>query len=361
MAKKIKPGKYYEHYEDVLKYITSKNDKLKLHLLLGNGFSIAFNSELFSYKALKRKVCNNDSELNQLFAIAGTTNFEEIMRQLDFVIKITQEFGKCPAYVTKVELLKKKLQESLVLGIKELHPECVFNLSQEQINSCAHFIEPFTGDDNSIISTNYDLLLYWVLMRYEVNGKKLNINDGFSHVFKKGLGGDVFIRDNSTLVWGMHTDKQNVFYLHGALHLFDQLGQIIKEQYDEQLQEFIMEKISSRIEKGIFPIFVTEGDGNQKLNQIRHNGYLSDCYSHLQQITGRLVTYGLSFSENDMHIVNALNEASTNPNDCLRSVYIGVFNENDKDHIQKLVQRGIFNFKVNTFDASSINPWIQNT
>lgn len=63
-------------------------------------------------------------------------------------------------------------------------------------------------------------------------------------------------REYSELRWGKHKDIQNIFYLHGALPIFDTGIDILKEEYDGK---YILDKIKMRMGKGNYPIFVTAG------------------------------------------------------------------------------------------------------
>ena len=64
-----------------------------------------------------------------------------------------------------------------------------------------------------------------------------------------------------------------------------------------------MENIERRLDKQEYPIFVTAGNGQEKLTHIMHNRYLTDCYENLCDIRGSLVTFGFNFGEYDEHIV----------------------------------------------------------
>ena len=79
-------------YEDVVKYLQDK--KRKKHLLLGNGFSMAYDHKIFSYNALYEFIDNLDDDvLSKLFNIIKTKNFELIMQQLENFIEIAKAFG----------------------------------------------------------------------------------------------------------------------------------------------------------------------------------------------------------------------------------------------------------------------------
>ncbi|MBK5262980.1 MAG: DUF4917 family protein [Peptostreptococcaceae bacterium] len=360
MAKK-KEGTHFNSYDEVLDYLQKR--KRTKNLLLGNGFSMAFNPNIFSYNALQSHVAKEeDPTLEKLFDTIKTTNFEEVMQSLDILIKLAQTFEANQEFIDNIKLAYTRLQERLMVTIDKIHPEHVFKLTQPEINLCGDFINPFLSESNTgkVFSTNYDLLLYWVLMRYRDSSDDLIHCDGFGKERIDGGGQSVPAIDriySDDLIWGENIGTQNVFYLHGALHLFDDRTQIIKEKYDGTL---IMEKIHNRIGNKQYPIFVTAGTGDEKLNHIMHNGYLADAYNNLKNISGSLITVGFGFGDYDKHIIQAIKAAaSQSSTDCLRSVYVGVFNETDKKYIESI--SGEFGCKVNTFDSSKMKIWKEST
>src|SRR6188472_4215001 len=69
-------------YEEVISHLNK--EKRKKHLLLGNGFSIAYDNNIFSYNALSKFIENTgDPLINNLFQRLNTKNFELIMKQLE--------------------------------------------------------------------------------------------------------------------------------------------------------------------------------------------------------------------------------------------------------------------------------------
>jgi Domain of unknown function (DUF4917) len=72
----------------------------------------------------------------------------------------------------------------------------------------------------SLFSTNYDLLLYWALMRA---GGALSHIDGCGRELENDTGEYMKEEEQgwSDLKWGKYRDTQNIFYLHGALQFFD--------------------------------------------------------------------------------------------------------------------------------------------
>lgn len=342
----------FETYAEVMSSLHKK--KRKANLLLGNGFSMAYDPSIFSYNALYSFIASLDDELlTKLFTAIKTKNFELIMQQLDTFLALLEAFGSEHGLQIQIKNASIKLKQSLLDAVKALHPEHVFKVPDEKSKACAKFLGEFLDGDGCIYTTNYDLLLYWVLMRQGVG----NAIDGFGREIENPIeaskGEDP---EWSELRWGINMAKQNVFYLHGALPLFDTGVEIIKEQYNEE--GYLLQNISKRLDAGEYPIFVTAGDGDEKLAHIRHNRYLSHCYDNFTKMDGSLVTFGFSFGEYDHHIIEAINKAAqfgSNTPPKLWSVYIGTYSEADVKHIEAISHK--FHTKVHTFDARTAHIW----
>lgn len=341
-----------ESFDDVLASI-KKNPKREFHLLLGNGFSVAYDPKIFSYNALHDFVKKlDDKDLSTILSVIETRNFELIMQYLDHFSALLDAFGADPVLKMRVDTASAKLKTSLLDAVKALHPEHVFKVPEDQSKACAAFLQTFVASGGNIFSTNYDLLLYWVLMR----------NNLFEHI--DGCGREL-VNDTgeymkpedqiwSDLTWGKHRNKQNVFYLHGALPFFDNGVEVVKEEYT--VFNYLLENISARMEKGEYPIFVTAGDGQQKLKHITHNQYLTYCYDSFCQAEGSLVTFGFGFGPYDEHIIDAINKAAKRkPPNKLWSLYIGVYSDEDKKYIEQI--EGKFRCKVHIYDAKTVNVW----
>jgi len=137
---------------------------------------MSYDSEIFFYNALNRFIEKLDNEvIDKLFKIINTKNFEIVMQQLDNFCEIANAFGSDKVLVEKIKDASTTLKNSLISAIEELHPEHVFTIPEKKSQSCASFLSCFTENQGNIFTTNYDLLLYWVLMR---NGSPKSI-DGF--------------------------------------------------------------------------------------------------------------------------------------------------------------------------------------
>jgi len=340
-------------YDDILKTLNSKGRKK--HLLLGNGFSIAYDSKIFSYNALNTFINDLEDEiLKKLFSIIKTKDFETVMQQLNNFCEIAGAFGPNKRLVSKIKKASENLKKNLIEAVKELHPEHVFKIPDEKQASCIKFLREYIDNDGEIFTTNYDLLLYWVLMR----GDSKNAIDGFGR--DRENEADEYVEEDeleySELRWGKHKEDQNIHYLHGALQIFDAGTEIIKEEYDTQ--NYLLDKIQARLKKKEYPIFITAGNGKEKLTHINHNKYLTFCFEKLCSIEGSLVVFGFGFSEYDDHIIKAINIAAKmgkRSGNKLFSVYIGVFSEKSLKYIETIKDQ--FKCKVNLFDARRVKVW----
>lgn len=345
-------GEHYKTYAEVVESLSKK--KRKVHLLLGNGFSMAYDPKIFSYNALYDFVAAlGDPALIKLFEAIKTKNFELVMGQLDLFVALLDAFESKEGLQDRVKQAGARLQKSLLDAVGALHPEHVFKVPADRLARCAEFLNSFLATGGSIFTTNYDLLLYWVLLR----GAVQNHVDGFGRELLNPVESKHGEEQEwSELRWGLNRDRQNIHYLHGALPLFDTGLEIVKEEYTGDA--FLLENITARLQKSEYPLFVTAGSGDEKLERIRHNRYLTFCYDQLCAAEGSLVTFGFNFGEYDLHIIDAINKAAKHgakDPERLWSVYVGVYSPEAALHVANIEQR--FQCKVNTFDAKTTAVW----
>ena len=75
-------------------------------------------------------------------------------------------------------------------------------------------------------------------------------------------------------------------------------------------------------------------------------------------MTGSLVTFGFNFGTYDEHIIEAINKAAKDgmkTSQKLWSIYIGVYSDADKAHVEKISDK--FKCKVHIYDAKSADIW----
>ena len=88
--------------------------------------------------------------------------------------------------------------------------QCTLNMCLRYLKkknaACCTFLEDYLVNDGYVFSSNYDLLLYWVLMRNTCK----NAGDGFGREVENPLG-DEYVPDYepeySELRWGKNKDS----------------------------------------------------------------------------------------------------------------------------------------------------------
>lgn len=305
-------------YDDVLRE-TSSN---KRFLLLGNGFSMSYNKERFSFtslleSAVKKGLIDQYSPVYNIFKEFQTKDFEEVVKLLETSVKVLEQYGAI-SETNKERIINdsQSLKNHLVEIITNNHPEKITDISNSEYLCSASFINNY----NKVYTLNYDLLLYWStikLMDFIVDKKIdkgiLNPTDGF-HDDKGTL---------KTVIFGNDSSSQEVYYLHGALHIFDNKDKIIKNTYS-RTSIALKEQTLKNLQNEIYPIFVSEGTSKQKKAKIIHNAYLNHCYKSLGSIGSKessLIIFGTLLKTHDSHIREAI------LNNKVRNIYIGISSE----------------------------------
>lgn len=264
------------------------------NLLLGNGASIAIDSRL-SYHSLYEQVCNNrklNNDLLNIFKYFETTNFEFIMKLL---LEASQVNEALNIEENKTKEYYYQLRDALISTIREIHP--TYSDVEHLIAPIASFLNNF----KTVVSLNYDLLVYWAML---VGNDRLGCQ-WFKDCFVNGE----FEKDFSYLYKPLPPAKGStlVFYPHGNLFLATDI-------YDDEvklsrsIKDCLLEAVLAKWqEKDYLPLFVSEGSTTEKFRAITRSNYLNTVYdSILTAISGSLLIYGWSASEQDEHILNAI-------------------------------------------------------
>ena len=64
----------------------------------------------------------------------------------------------------------------------------------------------------------------------------------------------------------------------------------------------LVDQIRAALKQEFYPVFVSEGTSDEKLERIRHNDYLCKMYRSFTELRGAIVVYGHSLDESDDHI-----------------------------------------------------------
>ena len=274
-------------YSDVL----AETDESR-HLLLGNGFSISCRPNVFTYgKLFDRADFTNLGRARNAFDVLGTKNFEAVIRALrSFALLASVYSPGDPDAMTRAAEDADALREVLVGAVANSHPDRPHDIESDEYLNCREFLRSY----KSINTLNYDLLLYWALMQNELGDDDIPCDDGF----RKPADDP----EADYVSWDPDNLKgQTVRYLHGALHLFD-TGAEMKKFTWINTQVPLIEQIRAALKQEFYPVFVSEGTSDEKVERIRHYDYLCKMYRSFTEIKGALVVFGHSFDASDDHI-----------------------------------------------------------
>ena len=227
---------------------------------------------------------------------------------------------KSPKLAARLKRDAEKLRDILAETISENHPERPYNISQAQYASCKQFLSYFNG---SLYSLNYDLLLYWTLMQDEVK-PAVKSDDGFRD--SEDHSGDF-------VVWDVqNSGQQRIYFLHGALHIHD-AGSELKKFVWSKTEVALIDQIKRSLALRHYPLIVTEGTSDQKMDRIQHSGFLNRAYRSFSEIGGSLFIYGHSLAENDEHLLKLIDGGKT------KQVFVGLYGNPDSGPNQKIIER----------------------
>ncbi len=324
----------------------------KRHMLLGNGFSRACRNHLFAYDALFSQAKGQLTEsTTKAFHALNTTDFESVMRALKQAVELLK------VYTPKSHKLAKRLTEDadklrdvLANVIAHSHPDRPNHIEDKEFATCRAFLQHF----DNIYTLNYDLLLYWALMNDDVDDLDIKCNDGF-HQPEDG--------PEDYVVWDPgDVGSQNVFYLHGALHIFDAGAEVQKYTWCNT-GITLVNQIREALSQNRYPIYVAEGTSESKMNRIQHSAFLSRAYRSFANIGNSLFIYGHSLSNNDEHILRLIEHSK------VKTVYISIYGNPKSTDNKQIIDRaealqparensGRRNkLTVKFFDANSAKVW----
>lgn len=311
------------NYDEIKQNILEKTEIGDRLLLLGNGFSIAYSKDRFSFtslleRAVEKNVIKENGNIHQVFKQINTKDFEFIIKTLEDSSKVLSIYDNQNSCIKEMSNDSIRLKKFLVDVITNNHPEKSTVIDDDAYKNTMDFLK----DYGVIYTLNYDLLLYWTLMKYKDNPKYEQYTDGFTR--------DLKTEDECHFI--THNSRKKIHYLHGCLCFFDNHTTINKKIYKED--QPLKDQILQSLESNFYPVFVSEGSSHQKLTKILHNIYLNSCYRSLQTKGKVIVIYGTYLKQNDTHIQDAIIE---NPN--ITTICIAVKNKDSLEEIQPFIAR----------------------
>lgn len=330
-------------------------------LVLGNGASIAVDRK-FSYKSLletarTEKFITKDVE--RVFKHFGTNDFEFVLHVIFQAHHVNQALS---IKDSKTERVYRDIQAALIQAVQEVH--ATYDVVEPYLERIMEFMKRF----KFVISLNYDLIVYWAMMK----GKDKYgpwLKDAFiipiqRSWFGHDLGGLSFEED-----WGFLLNPYEdvggatlIFYPHGNLMLStDVLGNDMKITRKNP-EVYLLDTVLDLWRSGeAMPLFVSEGESQQKERAIQRNKYLQAIFKDALPKAGpNIAVLGWSMSENDGHLLRQLCMGETKA--IAVSVHMQGKSTRQIEYVCATAKSKILKAnpktKVTFFDATSSGCWI---
>ncbi|AXQ15857.1 DUF4917 family protein [Shewanella algae] len=312
-------------------------------LLLGNGASIAVDGR-FTYASLFQAAGEAGyltAEVQNIFERFGnSTDFEYVLRKLWQAKQVNEALG---IEAVPLDTAYQQVRTALVETVRAIH------LTYEEAMPHLPAIYEFMRRFNTVLSLNYDLIVYWAALRGNDD------SDG-SHQFKDCMIGGVLDEEWPRLREPLRAKRVTLFfYPHGNLALAR--SRFDEERKIEAVGGTLLDTILNRWQNGRYiPIFVSEGRSEEKRQAIQASQYLSEIYFNaIPSVQESLVIYGWNMGDQEAHILHQLRRAK--PRRVAVSVFTGNPNyQRDAQRIEdKLHELGIE--EVRFYDSRSDGCW----
>ncbi|RON61464.1 DUF4917 domain-containing protein [Pseudomonas fluorescens] len=309
-------------------------------VLLGNGASMAV-APSFGYGSLLDHAQQNGlltPDVVRLFEFFNTADFELILRLVWQASNVNQSLN-IPDDRTRQAYLR--VRDCLIEAVRAVHPE--HSEVQHHLPQMYEFLKSF----DTVLSLNYDLLVYWT-MTYG-----FNIKDG--HLFK-----DCFVNTKFDDDWrkfrAHFRERTNtlVFYPHGSLALCR--NAVEQETKIHAAGVGLLEAILDewRTER-VVPLFVSEGVKAQKVTSIQSSYYLSTVYREVLTSERQALTlFGWGIGEHDRHLLQRMRNTG------IQRVAVSVFGNDQAycNYAYQTIQDDLGKLEVDFFDCLSPGCWI---
>lgn len=322
------------HYEFMTKFY---HNKIKLDFM--NAVTQIVSKEIKNiYQEKNEKIYLLLKNFNNFF----TLNYDPFLYQ--FLMSFKKEPEKAIAFSPEFPFIKDLVQEEdkklfdliheaylsgeLSVSIPN-HPKKTSDLKNMKKSDFSREIQNYLKDSYPKKQIQRVVNKIWDEINKK-NGKYIeNLDDGFG-LFGKEL---VYI----------HPETQNLFFLHGAFHIYKKGKSIYKiTQQSEKSLYHRIEEIVENSEENILCIF---SDTN-KMQEINQEEYFLNGINRLGEIKGNIVIIGCSFSDNDNHIFNQIKNSE------IETIYVAAF----KTEMEKisLIKKLFSNKKIVFFDIETI-------
>ena len=160
-----------------------------------------------------------------------------------------------------------------------------------------------------------------------------------------------FDGNNIEFVYDVKSETQNLFFLHGAFHIYKDgdFYKKITQKSDKALYDKL-EDVLNNEQQEVVCVFQRK----DKTTAIKDNEYLQNCLDKLGKISGNLIVIGSSLADNDNHIFKKINDSEVD------TIFISLL-VNNKEESYKLAESKFPNKNIYLFDAETISYEIPET
>jgi hypothetical protein len=273
-------------------------------LLLGNGLSRNVCRD-FDYPSLFDKAGRGGAPGNltsadrDLFEALDTQNFERVLAELAAAIRMAEALDQEPApFLERYQ----SIQQALGRAVQSVHVG-YYGIPKSTLQAIGRVLQ----DQEYVFTTSYDLVIYWAMGAVDYQGLC-----------------DCFWNDHCFDLADSEPPEGNtpIYFLHGALHLVVMGSGVTRKLVNTSLQN-LLDQFGHPLDgdEQARPLLITEGSAQHKLLAIEGNDYLADALDRLRRFKRPIVVFGSDLSEQDRHLVDALNR---NPG---RSVAVSIRSE----------------------------------
>jgi hypothetical protein len=341
-------------YAEAIEEARSSNDELSI--LLGNGFSIDYSPRTFVYSSLAAEAELRDLSVakEELFKSLNTDNFELIIEKLRAAASLQGPYGFGATIARKMESDARVVRNGLADVLAARHPDNSNVLTLNEVEHARTFLSPF----GEIFTLSYDLLLYWVVNAVDESSVDVPRADGFEWPTFKSRG---------KLIWKRRpSKKQRIHFLHGALHLFsaEMEGKSILTKLAWAQRGNLIDALRSELAEGKYPLVVTEGTHEEKVQRIDRSLYLRTAHRRFGDLNGALFIHGTSLSANDDHVLERVESEGCE----VKALFVGVHGDPRSSNARSVMERarlikerresaGFHQLDLHFYDTATAHVW----
>lgn len=340
------------------------SNEFKENLFVGNGGAIAAVGDCFNYNGLfevAKKQGLIKGPVQEVFhqVAAKHPDFERVLYQLWLTDFINTKFELEKSQRDLVREGYTGVRRALIDTIKAVHP--TFETVEDKIQKIGDFVAGFS----TVFYLNYDLLLYWaILAKNSLN--KHRCKDGFVEKVSKSAKSvtpRLKFTDDLNFIWKPYGSNQKataVFYPHGSLMLYQTRALREERKLGLSGHDSLKRITEFWANYDAQPLFVCEGNSEEKLKAISGSQYLSQVFNNVLPMRAETLTiYGWNMGKQDRHILQQLK------NGAYKRVAVSIYTHGksaeklkvEKSQICESLKDIVNEKRITFFDSESANCW----